>query len=210
MRWVISRLLVTFLAVGAFAAAVVSSAGPAGADITWGTPSEVAGLFNAGGDTVIMSVSCSSDGNCAAGGYYKDSSGKTQAFVVDEVAGTWGTPSEVAGSLNTGGNAWVNSVSCSSDGNCAPSGRYRDSPGTIRTSSSTRSPAPGERRARSPVRSTPAVTRGSIRSRDLGRQPRRRGAIQRQLRELWRLRRRRGGRCLGNGERGRRIAQHRR
>ena len=129
MRRVISRLLVAFLAVGASAAAVVSSAGPAGADIAWGTPSEVAGSLNAGGDAVIMSVSCSSDGNCAAGGYYKDSSGKTQAFVVDEVAGTWGTPSEVAGSLNAGGNAWVNSVSCSSVGNCAAGGRYRDSSG---------------------------------------------------------------------------------
>jgi uncharacterized repeat protein (TIGR02543 family) len=129
MRWGISRLLVAFLAVGAFAAAVVSSAGPAGADITWGTPSEIAGSLNAGGDAVIMSVSCSSDGNCAAGGYYKDSSAKTQAFVVDEVAGTWGTPSEVAGSLNAGGGAWVNSVSCSSDGNCAAGGRYRDSSG---------------------------------------------------------------------------------
>jgi uncharacterized repeat protein (TIGR02543 family) len=103
MRRGISRLLVAFLAVGAFAAAVVSSAGPAGADITWGTPSEVAGSLNAGGDAVIMSVSCSSDGNCAAGGYYKDSSGNYQNFVVDEVAGVWGTASEVAGWLNAGG-----------------------------------------------------------------------------------------------------------
>ena len=129
MRRVISRLLVAFLAVGASAAAVVFSTGPAGADVAWGTPSEIAGSLNTGGDAVINSVSCSSDGNCAAGGYYKDSSGNTQAFVVDEVAGTWETPSEVAGSLNTGGNAWINSVSCSSVGNCAAGGRYKDSSG---------------------------------------------------------------------------------
>ena len=129
MRRGISRLLIAFLAVGASAAAVVSSARPAGADIAWGTPSEIAGSLNTGGDAVIMSVSCSSDGNCAAGGYYKDSSAKTQAFVVDEVAATWGTPSEVAGSLNAGGGAWVNSVSCPSDGYCAAGGRYRDSSG---------------------------------------------------------------------------------
>ncbi len=129
MGRVISRLLVAILAVGASAVAVASSAGPAGADIDWGTPNEVAGSLNLGGDAVINSVSCSSVGNCAAGGYYKDSSKNTQSFVVDEVAGTWGTPSEVAGSLNAGGNAWINSVSCSSVGNCAAGGRYRDSSG---------------------------------------------------------------------------------
>ena len=129
MRRVISSLLVAFLAAGSSVAAVVSSEGPAGADVDWGTPSEVAGSLNTGGDAVINSVSCSSDGNCAAGGYYKDGSGNTQAFVVEEVASTWGTPIEVAGSLNTGGNAWVNSVSCSSDGNCAAGGRYKDGSG---------------------------------------------------------------------------------
>ena len=131
MRRVISRLLVALLAVGASAAVAVSSAAPAGADIVWGTPSEIAGSLNAGGDAVINSVSCSSDGNCAAGGYYEDSSGRTQAFVVDEVGGAWGTPNEVAGSLNAGGNAWVNSVSCSSDRNCAAGGRYKDGSGNF-------------------------------------------------------------------------------
>ncbi|MGA8297602.1 MAG: InlB B-repeat-containing protein [Acidimicrobiales bacterium] len=128
MRRVISRLLVAFLAVGVSAAGV-SSSGPAGADVAWGTPSEVAASLNTGGDAVINSVSCPSDGNCAAVGYYKDSAGNTQAFDVDEVAGTWGTPSEVAASLNTGGDAWVNSVSCPSNGNCAAGGRYKDSAG---------------------------------------------------------------------------------
>ncbi|MGB9111763.1 MAG: InlB B-repeat-containing protein [Acidimicrobiales bacterium] len=121
------RLLVAFLAIGASAAEVMFSTGRAGADVAWGTPSEIAASLNTGGDAVINSVSCFSVGNCAAGGYYKDGSGNIQALVVDEVAGTWGTPSEVAGSLNAGGNAWVNSVSCSSVGNCAAGGRYRDS-----------------------------------------------------------------------------------
>jgi len=53
------------------------------------------------------------------------------SFVVDEVGGVWGTASEVAGSLNTGGNAWINSVSCSSDGNCAAGGYYKDGSGNI-------------------------------------------------------------------------------
>ena len=81
------------------------------------------------GNAWINSVSCSSDGNCVAGGFYQDGSGNTQAFVVSEVAGVWGTPSEVAGSLNVGGNVWINSVSCSADGNCAAGGYYKDGSG---------------------------------------------------------------------------------
>ena len=102
MRRVTSRLLVAFLAAGVSAAAVVSSTGRAGADVAWGTPSEIAGSLNTGGDAVVNSVSCTSVGNCAAGGYYEDGAGNTQAFVADQVAGTWGTTSEVAGSLERG------------------------------------------------------------------------------------------------------------
>ena len=123
MRRILAPLLGAFLAVGAFAAAVVCSAGPAGADIAWRTRSEVAGSLNTGGNAVINSVSCSSDGNCAAGGYYKDSSGNPQAFIVSEVAGVWGTPSEV------GDDAQIDSVSCSSARNCAAGGQYRDGSG---------------------------------------------------------------------------------
>ena len=123
MRRILAPLLGAFLAVGAFAAAVVCSAGPAGADIAWRTRSEVAGSLNTGGNAVINSVSCSSDGNCAAGGYYKDSSGNPQALIVSEVAGVWGTPSEV------GDDAQIDSVSCSSARNCAAGGQYRDGSG---------------------------------------------------------------------------------
>jgi uncharacterized repeat protein (TIGR02543 family) len=38
--------------------------------------------LNVGGNAWINSVSCSADGNCAAGGFYKDGSGDTQALVV--------------------------------------------------------------------------------------------------------------------------------
>ena len=123
MRRILAPLLGAFLAVGAFAVAIVCSAGPAGADIAWRTQSEIAGSLNTGGNAVINSVSCSSDGNCAAGGYYKDSSGNPQALVVSEVAGVWGTPSEV------GDDAEIDSVSCSSARNCAAGGQYRDGSG---------------------------------------------------------------------------------
>jgi hypothetical protein len=98
---------------------------------TWGTAVEVPGTaaLNKGGGAVIGSVSCASAGNCGAGGYYTDSSGHEQAFVVGEANGTWGTAQEVLGTaaLNKGGTAGIGSVSCASAGNCSASGSYQDS-----------------------------------------------------------------------------------
>ena len=107
----------------------VLAIGPASATSTWGAAQEVAGVLNTQNDALVNSVSCSSAGNCSAGGYYRDSAGY-QAFVVDEVGGTWGAAQEVAGVLNTQNNAYVNSVSCSSAGNCSAGGYYQDSAGT--------------------------------------------------------------------------------
>ena len=98
---------------------------------TWGTAREVPGTaaLNAGGQAQVGSVSCASAGNCTAAGSYTDSSGHTQAFVVSQVRGTWGTADEVPGTatLNTGGNAVINSLSCGSAGNCSAAGSYTDS-----------------------------------------------------------------------------------
>jgi hypothetical protein len=97
---------------------------------SWGKAIEVpgSGTLNAGGDAELSSVSCASAGNCAAGGDYTDGSHRLQALVVSERNGTWGTAIEVPGSasLNKGGNASVNSVSCALAGNCAAGGSYRD------------------------------------------------------------------------------------
>ena len=51
-----------------------------------------------------FAVSCGSAGNCSAGGHYTDSSGRDQAFVVNQVNGTWHTAIEVPGTaaLNQG------------------------------------------------------------------------------------------------------------
>ena len=51
---------------------------------TWGTAVEVPGTaaLNQGGYAQINSVSCARAGNCSAGGFYTDSSGHHQAFVV--------------------------------------------------------------------------------------------------------------------------------
>jgi len=100
---------------------------------TWGTAIEVPGTaaLNTGGFAEVFSVSCAAAGSCSSGGYYTDSSGHRQAFVVSQVNGTWGTAIEVPGTaaLNAGGGAGVSSVSCAALGNCGAGGWYTDSSG---------------------------------------------------------------------------------
>jgi hypothetical protein len=54
-----------------------------------------------------------------------------QAFVVSEVNGTWGTATQLpgTGALNSGGNAFVESVSCTAAGKCGAGGGYTGSSG---------------------------------------------------------------------------------
>ena len=98
----------------------------------WQTAIEVPGTaaLNVSGDW-SSSVSCGSAGNCAAGGAYRDGANYVHAFVATEVSGVWQNAIEVPGiaALNAGGNATVNSVSCSSAGNCVIGGYYFDAAG---------------------------------------------------------------------------------
>jgi hypothetical protein len=101
---------------------------------TWGKAAKVTGLaaLNTGGSATIISVSCVSAGNCAAGGYYSNSSGDQEAFVVTETGGTWGKAEEVPGigTLNYQ-QAPLEGLSCGSAGNCAAVGSYIDSAGNV-------------------------------------------------------------------------------
>jgi hypothetical protein len=112
---------------------------------TWGNAEEVPGAatLNAGNFNRVWSLSCSSAGNCVAGGTYIDRSGATQAFVVDESDGTWGNAEEIPGTatLNADGDAEVGSVSCSSDGSCSVGGVYRDGSGKTQVFVDTYGPA---------------------------------------------------------------------
>jgi hypothetical protein len=105
----------------------------------WRTAKEIAGTLNKGASgpgaacknrvqvcVEVSSVSCGSVGNCSAGGYYLDRSGRQQAFVVTETNGSWGTAEEVAGALNKGGSAAINSLSCASASHCSGGGNYAD------------------------------------------------------------------------------------
>ena len=102
---------------------------------SWGNAVEVPGTatLNSGGDAQVNSVSCAAAGACAAGGYYTDGSGHYQAFVVERENGSWGNAVEVPGTatLNSGGNALVNSVSCARPGACAAGGYYTDGSGHV-------------------------------------------------------------------------------
>jgi D-alanine-D-alanine ligase-like ATP-grasp enzyme len=81
----------------------------------WGKAIQVRGLND------FTSVSCSSPGNCSAAGTYD-----IRAYVVSQVKGRWGKVIEVPGIAALGGatEATVNSMSCSSPGNCGASGYY--------------------------------------------------------------------------------------
>lgn len=106
-------------------AAAAAGAGAAGTQARMSTASQ----FSAGGSEV-NSVSCTSPGNCGAGGYFRDRRGRQQAFVVSQVRGVWGRPHSLTGPahLNTFGLAAVTSVSCSSPGNCGAGGFYQTGP----------------------------------------------------------------------------------
>ena len=55
-------------------------------DGTWNNAIEVpgTGTLNAGETAAVSSVSCSSAGNCSAGGYYSSGPKQEQAFIVSE------------------------------------------------------------------------------------------------------------------------------
>jgi hypothetical protein len=84
----------------------------------WRTAEEVPGTaaLNTGGAAETASVSCTSAGNCSAGGEYTDSTQRGRAFVVSETNGVWRTAMQAPdiAALNTGGAAETASVSCAS------------------------------------------------------------------------------------------------
>jgi hypothetical protein len=101
---------------------------------TWQSASQVPGMstLNKGsGADYYSSISCRSAGNCSTGGSYHDAAGHSQAFVANEVSGTWSAAREVPGTATLNkGNGFAATVSCSSAGNCSVGGSYTDLSGT--------------------------------------------------------------------------------
>jgi hypothetical protein len=77
------------------------------------------------------SVSCTSPGNCVAGGAYIDSSGKTQVMLAVETNGAWAQATKLSPPSDAGNDPQDAStgVYCNSVGNCLVVGYYNDSSG---------------------------------------------------------------------------------
>lgn len=97
----------------------------------WDQARDVPGTGNPG-NASTLSVSCTTPGNCSAGGYYRDTRRVQQAFVATETNGTWAKAIKVrgTGTSTRGHQARVSSVSCiasdASPSNCSAGGYYRD------------------------------------------------------------------------------------
>jgi hypothetical protein len=112
---------------GATAMAQTESNGVWGAPVALGVPS------HAVGDVEMLSVSCKGVGDCAAVGYYTDTSGQEDVAAFTETNGTWGAPVQVQVPSNAIAHdgASLNGVSCTSVGNCVAVGAYEDTSGGV-------------------------------------------------------------------------------
>ena len=95
----------------------------------WGNAIEVPGLssLNLGQRAIVYTISCSSNGNCAAAGSYSEAKKPNEAsFVVDEVNGVWGTAVPITTPPSTSTNSFssIRFISCPSDGNCSAVGEF--------------------------------------------------------------------------------------
>jgi hypothetical protein len=100
----------------------------------WGRSQTIPGLsaLDAGRHESASAGSCSSMADCSVGGYYTDSAGHRQAYVVTKHNGVWGKAQEVLGTaaLNAGGLAQLSSVDCTSAGTCSAVGGYATASGS--------------------------------------------------------------------------------
>ena len=81
--------------------------------------------------TVLATLACPDATDCAAGGSFTDANGNTQALILSETNGVWGTGQEVmlpsnAETTPTDQTADIYSLSCPAAGNCVAGGAYTD------------------------------------------------------------------------------------
>ena len=88
------------------------------------------GVLNKDGQAAVSDLSCTSPGNCGAGGYYQDASRAYDAFAASERNGVWSKAIQVPGTstLDRGGKAGLQWVSCHNQ-RCDAGGYYTDSSG---------------------------------------------------------------------------------
>jgi hypothetical protein len=94
----------------------------------WSSATEVAGALNVGGTAGIIAISCPSAGSCTAEGSYTDNSAVIHTFVLNQVNGTWGFPTEVPDftTLTFEDANEMSTLSCTSATACVGVGSYVD------------------------------------------------------------------------------------
>jgi hypothetical protein len=132
----IAAVLAMFAGAGAATASAASTVAVWPAATALALPSD-ADTAPSGHDAGLLSVDCTSPGNCVGVGYYWDANGAddSQAMASTETGGVWAQPTKVAlpsnKNVSSGGQAAeLNSVSCTSPGNCVAGGTYTDTHGS--------------------------------------------------------------------------------
>ena len=94
----------------------------------WSKATEVAAPLNVGGQAAIIAISCPSVGSCTAEGSYTDNIGAIHTFVLNQVNGTWGFPTEVPDftTLTLEDASEMTTLSCSSTATCVGVGSFVD------------------------------------------------------------------------------------
>ena len=118
--------------------AATAAGGPFGAvplGGSWSNATALTGVssLNLGHTAYVTTIACQATGNCTGAGVFTDASHHTQVFVASELAGSWRAATVLPGitTLNDGGSADAQSISCASPGNCALGGQYRDHAGNF-------------------------------------------------------------------------------
>ena len=106
----------------------------------WGQASELVLPTNALpvaqiNSAALTAVTCTGAGDCVAVGYYPDTTGSVQPMVSTEAGGVWDRASELTlppDAITTAGaqSAGMNSVTCTSPGDCVAAGSYVDTNGS--------------------------------------------------------------------------------
>lgn len=93
----------------------------------WGSAKELPGTaaLNTAMEAGVLTIGCAAPGNCVAGGFYWTASQFEEAFVANQVNGTWHKAIQVPGMAKFGGGqSWINVISCPAAGNCSAGGVY--------------------------------------------------------------------------------------
>jgi hypothetical protein len=104
-------------------------------DGVWGSIEAVPGVaaLSRVDQASLTALSCGAPGDCVAGGDYLDASGQSQAYVINEVGGVWGSATQLFATqlLGSGLNNNLVDVDCPSAGNCSGIGGFSDALGNM-------------------------------------------------------------------------------